>query len=99
MRLPIPQRRASWALPFEYNSALMKLRFALNNLFVLHRSTLFAVLLALVSAPIFSWPQAPSRTDKPEHKTATSIPMRDGVVLVADIRVPSAEGKFPVLIY
>jgi putative CocE/NonD family hydrolase len=77
----------------------MKFRFDLNNSFVLHRSTLFAGLLALVSAPIFSWPQAPSRADKPEHKTDTSIPMRDGVVLRADILLPSAEGKFPALIY
>src|SRR5258708_945578 len=99
MRLPIPQRRASGALPFGYNSALMKFRFKPNNSPVLHRSTLFAVLLAFVSAPIFSWPQASSRTDKPEHKTDASIPMRDGVVLRADILLPSAKGKFPVLIY
>jgi len=77
----------------------MKFRFALNNSFVHYRSTLFAGLLALVSAPIFSWPQAPSRTDKPEHKTDASIPMRDGIVLRADILLPSAEGKFPALIY
>jgi putative CocE/NonD family hydrolase len=77
----------------------MKFRFALNISFVLHRSTLFAVLLTLVSAPIFSWPQAPPRADKPEHKTDVSIPMRDGIVLRADILVPRAEGKFPVLIY
>jgi len=77
----------------------MKFRFALNNLFVLHRSILFAALLALVSAPTFSWPQASSRTDKPEHKTDASIPMRDGIVLRADILLPSAEGKFPALIY
>ena len=77
----------------------MKFRVDLNNSFALHRYTFFAVLLTLVSAPIFSWPQAPSRADKPEHKTDASIPMRDGVVLRADILLPRAEGKFPVLIY
>src|SRR6267154_2682923 len=99
MRLPIPQRRASGALSFGYNSAPMKFRVDLNNAFALHRYAFVAVLLTLVSAPIFSWPQAPSRADKPEHKTDASIPMRDGIVLRADILLPSAEGKFPALIY
>lgn len=31
--------------------------------------------------------------------TSTAIPMRDGVVLRADVRLPSGKGPFPVLVY
>src|SRR5207245_3228182 len=79
--LAIPLRLASCPLTFGYNSALMKFRFDLNNSFVLHRSTYFAVILTLLSTPILYSQQAPRPAAKLEHKTDVSIPMRDGIIL------------------
>jgi putative CocE/NonD family hydrolase len=65
----------------------------------IHRSVLFAALVALLSAPIFYSSATPSSASGVERRADVSIPMRDGVVLRADILLPSAEGKFPALIY
>ena len=40
-----------------------------------------------------------SPANRAQHRTDVSMPMRDGVALRADILLPSAEGKFPALIY
>ena len=65
----------------------------------IHRFALLAVLIALVSTPILYSPEARSPANRAERRTDVTVPMRDGVVLRADILLPSAEGKFPALIY
>src|SRR6267378_6592980 len=77
----------------------MKFRLDPNHPPAFHRFTYFAVILTLLSTPILYSQQAPRPASKPEHKTDVSIPMRDGVILRADILLPSTEGKFPALIY
>jgi putative CocE/NonD family hydrolase len=77
----------------------MKSRFAPSDTFILHRSVFFAVLLTLLSTPILNSQQALRPASNAEHKTDVTIPMRDGVVLRADILLPSPEGNFPALIY
>ena len=51
-----------------------------------------ALLLARERGPL-----APERVV--DHATDVAVPMRDGVVLRADILLPSAAGKFPALVY
>ncbi len=53
----------------------------------------------LPSAPMFYSQETQSPASSAQHRTDVSIPMRDGVELRADILLPSAEGKFPALIY
>src|SRR5229473_59773 len=78
----------------------MKLRFDTGDSHTIHRSAFFAVLVALVSAPIFYARNSPRQSSKEAvHRTDVSVPMRDGVVLRTDILLPSAEGKFPALVY
>src|SRR6266849_4449682 len=77
----------------------MKGRFDTGDSASIHRSAFFALLVALVSTPIFYSQQTPSSANGVERRTDVSVPMRDGVVLRADILLPSAEGKFPALIY
>jgi uncharacterized protein len=77
----------------------MKLRFVPADSVSFHRSAFLAVLVALVGAPIIYSHQAPGASKATEHRTDVSVPMRDGVALRADILLPSAEGKFPALIY
>jgi uncharacterized protein len=77
----------------------MKLRFGLGDSVSLLRSAFLAVLVALVSAPIFYSRPTQTPTSRVQHRTDVGVPMRDGVMLRADILLPSAEGKFPALIY
>src|ERR1700751_6432029 len=77
----------------------MKLRFVPAGFVGLHRSAFLAVLVALVSTPIVDSQQTPASGNTTQHRTDMSVPMRDGVVLRADILLPNAEGKFPALIY
>src|SRR5712664_2261034 len=78
----------------------MKLRLDTGDSHTIHRSAFFAVLVALVSAPIFYARNSPRQSSKEAvHRTDVSVPMRDGVVLRADVLLPSAGGKFPALIY
>src|ERR1700737_2093332 len=59
-----------------------------------------AVFVILVSTPIFYARNSLRQSSKEVvHRADASMPMRDGVVLRADILLPSAEGKFPALIY
>jgi putative CocE/NonD family hydrolase len=76
----------------------MKFRFDNGDFSMLHGSALLAVLVALVSMPIFSSQETPAKNGI-EHRTDVSVPMRDGVVLRADVLLPGAEGKFPALLY
>jgi uncharacterized protein len=67
---------------------------------MLHGSALLAVLAALVSTPIFYSQETPSlKKNTLERRTDVSVPMRDGVVLRADVLLPSSGGKFAALIY
>ena len=78
----------------------MKLRFDTGDSHTIRRSAFVAVLVALVSAPIFYARNSPRQSSKEAvHRTDVSVPMRDGVVLRTDILLPSAEGKFPALVY
>jgi putative CocE/NonD family hydrolase len=78
----------------------MKLRFDAGDSHTIHRLAFLAVLVALVSAPIFYSQEPPSPANNSvEHSSDVSVPMRDGVVLRADVLLPSAEGKFPALVY
>jgi len=78
----------------------MKLRLDTGDSHTIHRSAFVAVLVALVSAPIFYARNSPRQSSKEAvHRTDVSMPMRDGVVLRTDILLPSAEGKFPALVY
>src|SRR5713101_3288398 len=78
----------------------MKLRLDTGDSHTIHRSAFVAVLVALVSAPIFYARNSPRQSSKEAvHRPDVSVPMRDGVVLRTDILVPSAEGKFPALVY
>src|SRR5438270_2899846 len=77
----------------------MKFRLDPSDSPAFHRSAFFAVLLTVLSMPIFPSQQAPQNARKPEQQANVSVPMRDGVVLRADILLPSAQGKFPTLIY
>src|ERR1700730_15069163 len=76
----------------------MKLRFDHGDFSTLHGSALLAVLVALVSVPIF-YSQETAAKNGIDHRADVSVPMRDGVVLRADVLLPSAEGKFPALLY
>jgi putative CocE/NonD family hydrolase len=76
----------------------MKLRFDHGDFSTLHGSALLAVLAALVFVPIF-YSQETAAKNGIDHRADVSVPMRDGVVLRADVLLPSAEGKFPALLY
>ena len=59
-----------------------------------------AVLLATGALPFLArTPQSPA-TD-PSHKISTNVPvpMRDGVILRADVLLPAQPGRFPTLVY
>src|ERR1700746_3649934 len=77
----------------------MKFRFRVGDSVNLQRFAFLAVLVTLVSAPIFHSLQTPAASGSEDHRMDVSVPMRDGVVLRADILLPIAEGKFPALIY
>ena len=77
----------------------MKLRFSRGDSPTIQRSALFALLVALASAPVFYARNSPPQSKEIVRRTDVSVPMRDGVVLRADILLPSADGKFPALIY
>jgi uncharacterized protein len=77
----------------------MKLRFSTGDSRTIQRSALFALLVALVSAPIFYARNSSRQSKEIVRRADVSVPMRDGVVLRADILLPSSEGKFPALIY
>ena len=78
----------------------MKPRFDAVDSSTTHRSAVLAVLVILVGTPIFYARTSPRESSKEvAHRINVSVPMRDGVVLRADILLPSAEGKFPALIY
>jgi uncharacterized protein len=59
----------------------------------------WTLVLLLCSSPLLlaQSPQSASPQSSVEHNVA--IPMRDGVVLRADVLRPAAAGKFPVLVY
>src|SRR3984893_19111179 len=77
----------------------MKLTFRAGDSSPIHRSAMFAVLVALLTMPVFYLHGAPSPANAIERRSDASVPMRDGVVLRAEILLPTAEGKFPALIY
>src|SRR5260370_8582861 len=77
----------------------MKGRFDTGDSASIHRSAFFALLVALVSTPIFYSQQTPPPSNGVERRSDVSVPMRDAVTLRADVLLPSAEGKFPALIY
>jgi putative CocE/NonD family hydrolase len=77
----------------------MKFRIASGNSSPLHRFSLFLILLILFSTPSLHSQQSPQSASKVEQRANVSVTMRDGVALRADILLPSAEGKFPALIY
>src|ERR1700738_1916587 len=77
----------------------MKLGFDTGDSSTIHRPASLAAIIALASTPILYSPGACSPASRVERRTDVSVPMRDGVVLRADILLPSAEGKFPALIY
>jgi hypothetical protein len=77
----------------------MKLPFDIGDSASLHRCAFLAVLIALVSAPLFYSQQTRPTVTGIEHRTDAGVLMRDGVTLRADILLPRAEGKFPALIY
>ncbi len=77
----------------------MKIPFNTRDSAGLHRWALFVVSLILLSAPMFYSQETQSPANSAQHRADVSVPMRDGVVLRADILLPSAEGKFPTLIY
>ncbi len=54
--------------------------------------SLLAVFLASVLA-------LPASADGPANLQGVAVPMRDGVILRADVSRPSAEGRFPTLVY
>jgi len=56
------------------------------------------VILFAREAPIQSAPQSPAGGASPVIDKNVQIPMRDGVMLGADIYRPSATGKFPVML-
>ncbi len=56
----------------------------------------FSSLLVLSS---ISFSQTPSQSDASVTDKNVAVPMRDGVVLRADILRPTAGGPFPVLVY
>jgi putative CocE/NonD family hydrolase len=65
-----------------------------------NRSTIWGVLVVLISTPIFLSPRSTIAGSKETvHQSNVSVPMRDSVLLRADILLPSAEGRFPALIY
>jgi uncharacterized protein len=78
----------------------MKFRFDPEDSSSLYRSAFLAVLVALVTTPIFYFEETPPPAkNNVEHRSDVSVLMRDGVVLRADILLPNAEGKFPALVY
>ena len=56
--------------------------------------TRFLPLILTLSAAFSVSAQAPARVD-----TAVAVPMRDGVVLQADVHRPAEGGRFPTLVY
>jgi uncharacterized protein len=78
----------------------MRLRFDAGHFSTLYGLAFLALLLALVSTPVFSSQETPSPARNTSvRRTEVNVPMRDGVVLRADILLPSAEGEFPALVY
>ena len=62
----------------------------------------FLVVLLLLGVPAILTAQQPAATDQSTKfliENDVTIPMRDGVVLRADVLRPHAEGRFPVLVY
>jgi len=57
----------------------------------------FAALLLIAVAAARSW--FVQASNKPIVQKNVAIPMRDGMILRADVMLPSASGKFPVLVY
>src|SRR6266478_4307675 len=77
----------------------MTRRFDTDHSASIHRSAFFALLVALVSTSISYSQQPPSPANGAERRSDIGVPMRDGVMLRADILLPGAEGKFPALLY
>ena len=64
-------------------------------------SLCFSSIIAVLGGAAFYGQERDQSALKPlaTHVADVSVPMRDGVVLRADILLPSAEGKFPALVY
>jgi predicted acyl esterase len=78
----------------------MRFRFDAGDSASLHSSAFLAVLVAMVSLPIFNSQETPPPPKNSiGQRTNVTMPMRDGVILRADILLPSAEDRFPALIY
>jgi uncharacterized protein len=77
----------------------MKSPFNTRDTGSIHRSAFLALFVVLLSAPMFYSQETQSSTSSAQQKTNVTIPMRDGVVLRADVLLPSADGKFPALLY
>ncbi len=72
----------------------------MKNSSVMVATWIVYALMVLLASPTFSEETPSAASEKPYYETTNvDIPMRDGVVLRADIRRPAAEGKYPVLIF
>jgi putative CocE/NonD family hydrolase len=66
---------------------------------------LLACAILLSSALLAAWPERISNRDSTQNITrhfieqSVDVPMRDGTPLRTDIRRPSSDGRFPVLVY
>ncbi len=58
-------------------------------------ASIFAALAFAVASPV----AVPASADQAKDLVAVAVPMRDGVLLRADVYRPSATGKFPTLVY
>ena len=77
----------------------MKLRFNIGAPAPIRSSALLLVIVILICAPVFYSQQTPAPANRIEHRVDVTVPMRDEVILRAEILLPSAEGKFPALVY
>src|SRR5438270_408504 len=77
----------------------MNISLAPNHAATIYKSALFTLFAILRSAPeLYSQDREPPAKSA-QHQTNVNVAMRDGVLLRADILLPSAEGKFPALVY
>ncbi len=57
-----------------------------------------AILCAAVPAGAYELPETPPPTNDIRLENRVPVPMRDGVILYADVYRPAAEGRYPVIV-